>query len=249
MNNENIIAERVNKKIYRDGDKVIKLFNEDYSRADVLNEALNHARACETGLNIPELYEVTRIDGKWAIIMEYIEGNNISSLIASNPSKYDEYMELFVNIQLEIHSKKSPLLSQLKDKMNRKISLTELDGTTKYELYTRIASTPDHHKLCHGDYTPSNVIIKPDGTPYILDWAHATQGNASADVARTYLTFCLKGNVEGAEKYLDLFCKKSNTAKKYVQSWMPIVAASQSIKSNPEEHDILLSWVDVVDYE
>ncbi len=200
MNNENIIAERVNKKIYRDGDKVIKLFNEDYSRADVLNEALNHARACETGLNIPELYEVTRIDGKWAIIMEYIEGNNISSLIASNPSKYDEYMELFVNIQLEIHSKKSPLLSQLKDKMNRKISLTELDDTTKYELYTRIASTPDHHKLCHGDYTPSNVIIKPDGTPYILDWAHATQGNASADVARTYLTFCLKGNVEGCGK-------------------------------------------------
>ena len=30
MNNENIIAERVNKKIYSDGDKVIKLFNEDY---------------------------------------------------------------------------------------------------------------------------------------------------------------------------------------------------------------------------
>ncbi len=55
--------------------------------------------------------------------------------------------------------------------------------------------------------------------------------------------------LRGAEKYLDLFCKKSNTAKKYVQSWMPIVAASQSIKSNPEEHDILLSWVDVVDYE
>ena len=248
MNTENIIAERINKKIYRDGDKVIKLFNEEYSRADVLNEALNHARAEETGLNIPELYEVTRIDGKWAIVMEYVEGDNLADLIASNPAKYDEYMNLFVDIQLDIHSKRSPLLSRLKDKMNRKISLTELDDTTKYELYTRLASTPNHNKLCHGDYTPSNVIIKPDGTPYILDWSHATQGNASADVARTYLRFCLKGNIEGAEKYLDLFCKKSNTAKKYVQSWCPIVAASQSVKKNHKERDILLSWVNVVDY-
>ena len=248
MNTENIIAERINKKIYRDGDKVIKLFNEDYSRADVLNEALNHARAEETGLNIPELYEVTRINGQWAIVMEYVDGYNIADLIASNPSKYDEYMNLFVDIQMMIHTKRSPLLSQLKDKMNRKISLTELDDTTKYELYTRLASTPNHNKLCHGDYTPSNVIIKPDGTPYIIDWSHATQGNASADVARTYLRFCLKGNVEGAEKYLDLFCSKSGTAKKYVQSWCPIVSASQLVKKNNREREILLSWVNVVDY-
>lgn len=249
MNTENIIAERIDKKIYRDGNKVIKLFNENYSKSDILNESLNHARAEETGLNVPELYEVTRIDGKWAIIMEYIEGDNICSLISSNPEKYNEYMELFVNIQLEIHSKRSPLLSQLKNKMNRKINLTELDDTTKYELCTRLSSTPDHNKLCHGDYTPSNVIIKPDGTPYILDWSHATQGNASADAARTYLTFCLKGNIDGAEKYLELFCKKSNTEKKYVQSWMPIVAASQSVKKNQKERDILLSWVNVVDYD
>ena len=27
--------------------------------------------------------------------------------------------------------------------------------------------------------------IAENGTPYILDWSHATQGNASAEVART----------------------------------------------------------------
>ena len=53
----------------------------------------------------------------------------------------------------------------------------------------------------------------------------------------------------GAKKYLDLFCKKSNTAKQYVQKWMPIVAASQSVKGNEKEREFLLSWVDVVDYE
>ena len=88
-----------------------------------------------------------------------------------------------------------------------------------------------------------------DGTPYILDWSHATQGNASADVARTYLLFWLNGDISGAEYYLDTFCKKSGTAKQYVQKWMPIVAASQSVKGNEHEREFLSSWVGVVDYQ
>ena len=84
---------------------------------------------------------------------------------------------------------------------------------------------------------------------YVLDWAHVTQGNGAADAARTYLLFCLRGDQKLADKYLDLFCKKTDTAKQYVQKWLPIVAASQSVKGNPEERDFLLRWADVVDYE
>ena len=108
---------------------------------------------------------------------------------------------------------------------------------------------PNHTKLCHGDFNPSNIIVTDNGTPYILDWSHATQGNASADVARTYLLFCLDGKEELADKYLDLFCKKSDTAKQYVQKWMPVVAASQSVKGKPEEKEFLDRWVNVVEYE
>ncbi len=249
MKFEKVLAERKNKVIYKDNDKVIKVFESEYSKADVLNEALNQARIEETGLNIPKILEVTTIDGKWVIIAEYISGKTLAQLMEENPEKKDEYLELLVNLQLEVHSKKSPLLNKLKDKMNRKISETELDATTRYELHTRLEGMPKHKKVCHGDFNPSNIIITEDGTPYIIDWSHATQGNASADVARTYLLFCLNGDEEAAKKYLDLFCKKSNTARQYVQKWMPIVAASQSVKGNEHEREFLLSWVDVVDYE
>ena len=249
MKLDKIIAERKNKKIYRDGDRCIKVFDECYSKADVLNEALNQARIEETGLNIPKIYEVTMVDGKWAIVCEFIEGKTLAQLMEEAPEKVDEYIELLVDLQLEVHSKKSPLLNKLKDKMNRKISETNLDATTRYELHTRLEGMPKHTKVCHGDFNPSNIVIKADGTPYILDWSHATQGNASADVARTYLLFCLSGNNDIANRYLDLFCKKSDTAKQYVQKWMPIVAASQSVKGNEHEREFLLSWVDVVDYE
>ena len=249
MKLDKIIAVRNTKTIYRDGDKCIKIFNEDYSKADVLNEALNQARIEETGLNIPKIHEVTTIDGKWAIVSDYIEGKTLAELMAEDEDKTEEYINLLVDIQLEIHSKTCPLLNKLKDKMSRKISETELDATTRYELHTRLEGMPKHKKVCHGDFNPSNIIITKDGTPYIIDWSHATQGNASADVARTYLLFCLNGDTENAKKYLDIFCKKSNTAKQYVEKWMPIVAASQSVKGNEKEREFLLSWVDVVDYE
>ena len=249
MKLDRVIAVRNHKTIYRDGDKCIKVFDADYSKADVLNEALNQARIEETGLNIPKVLEVTMVEGKWAIVSEYIKGKTLAQLMEENPDKKDEYIALLVDLQLEVLSKKCPLLNKLKDKMNRKISETKLDATTRYDLHTRLEGMPKHDKVCHGDFNPSNIIIAEDGTPYIIDWSHATQGNASADAARTYLLFWLGGDMNGAKKYLDLFCAKSNTAKQYVQKWMPIVAASQSVKGKPAEREFLLSWVNVVDYQ
>ena len=249
MNLDRVIAVRTNKTVYRDGDKCIKVFDSDYSKADVLNEALNQARIEETGLNIPKVLEVCTIEGKWAIVSEYIKGKTLSQLMQEHPEKKDEYLRLFVETQLLVQSKTCPLLSRLKDKMNRKISQADLDATTRYDLHTRLEGMPKHNKVCHGDFRPSNVIISEDGTPYVIDWSHATQGNASADAARTYLCFWLKSDLEDAEKYLNLFCELSGTDKRYVQKWMPIVAASQSVKGNAHEREFLLSWANVVDYE
>ncbi len=249
MKLENVIAVRNNKTIYRDGDRCIKVFAEGYSKPDILNEALNQARIEGTGLNIPKVLEVTTVEGKWAIVSEYIEGKTLAQLMEENPEKKKEYLSLLVDLQLTMHSKTCAHLNKLKDKMNRKINETTLDATTRYDLHMRLEGMPKHNKVCHGDFNPSNIIIAEDGTPYIIDWSHATQGNASADAARTYLLFWLAGDTDAAKKYLELFCRKSNTAKQYVQKWMPIVAASQSVKGNEHERELLLSWVDVVEYE
>ncbi len=249
MKLDRVIAVRNTKTVYRDGEKCVKVFNEDFSKTDVLNEALNQARIEETGLNIPKVLEVTMIDGKWAIVSEYIKGKTLAQIMKEDPANMDKYLEMFVDLQLTVQSKTCDGLNKLKDKMNKKINQTELDATTRYDLHTRLEGMPKHNKVCHGDFNPSNIIITDDGKAYIIDWSHATQGNASADAARTYLLFWLAGDIINADKYLNLFCKKSNTAKQYVQKWMPIVAASQSVKGNEKEREFLLSWVDVVDYE
>ena len=207
MKLDNIVAKRVGKTVYRDGDKCIMVFDENYSKSGILNEALNQSRIEETNLFVPKVLEVACFDGKWAIVSEFIEGKSLADYMKEDPDNYDKYLEQFVDVQMQIHAQKSPLLTKLKDKMNRKISETTLDATTRYELHTRLEGMPKHNKVCHGDFDPSNVIVKEDGSYYVIDWAHATQGNASADVARTYILFCLAGEKENAEKYLNLFCK------------------------------------------
>lgn len=249
MKTENLIFSREDKKIYRDGDKLIKLFDANYSKANILNEALNHARVEETDLNVPKIRSIEVVDGKWAIVLDYIEGDTLQTLMKKNPKKEDEYLELFVDLQRTVLSKKVPMLNKLKDKMQGKISAADLDATTRYDLHTRLDSMPKHTNLCHGDFNPSNIIITSDGTPFVIDWSHATQGNASADVARSYLLFYLAGEEKLAHKYMKLYCQKSDTAIQYVQRWIPIVAASRLVKAPKKEVEFLRSWIDVVEYE
>ena len=242
------IAERKTKTVYRDNDKTIKLFVENYSKSNILNEALNQARVEETGLNVPELLEVTKMENRWALISEHIEGKSLQDIMNENPEKIEEYMDLFVDQQLKVLAQKAPMLNKLKDKMQRKISETDLNATIKYDLNTRLESMQKSNQICHGDFNPSNIIIKPDGTPYIIDWAHVTQGNGSADAARTYLLFNLEGKKDEAEMYLQKFSEKSNTEKRYIQKWIPIVAAAHLSKATEEEKAFLMNWIDVVDY-
>ena len=117
MKLDKVIAERKNKTVYRDGNLAIKVFSNEYSKADILNEACNQARVEDCGLNIPRVREVCKIDGKWAIATEYVEGVTLQKMMDDHPEKIDEYLDLFVDLQMQIHAKKIPHLNRLKEKM------------------------------------------------------------------------------------------------------------------------------------
>lgn len=249
MKTETILATREHKVIYKVGDKTLKVFDKNYPKADILNEALNQARVEETGLPIPKILGVTMTeDDKWCITSEYVEGKTLAEIMETDPKNLKRYMKAFVALQLEVHSKQAPMLNKLKDKWDGKIiALTAVSATVRYELRTRLASMPKHHKVLHGDFNPTNIIVDKNGNYHILDWSHATQGNASADAATTYLLFALKDQAV-ADLYMDMFCEMSDTAKQYVQRWIPITAASRLGKGIPEEKELLEKWLDVVEY-
>ena len=244
-----LIVKRPYKEVYKCDGSIVKVFETTHPKSAIFNEALNTVRVEETGLDIPKLKEVTQIDGKWSLVIEYKDGKTLEEMMKVDHGNIEKYMADFVDLQLQIQEKTAPMLNNLKDKLAKQInSLKVLDATQRYELLTRLESMPKHTKLCHGDFNPSNVIVGKNGKMTVVDWAHVTQGNASADAAMTYLLFTLK-DMETAELYLKLFCKKSDTAKQYVQQWLPIVAASQLEKENELEKEFLMKWIDVMDYQ
>ena len=166
-----------------DHNMVVKLFKEHMPKTAALYEALTHSRVEVTGLPVPVIHEVSVIDGRWAITMDLIQGKTLAEIMKEDPANTDSYLEQMLDIQLTIHSKNVPKLSKLKDKLTRQINdLDDIDDIKKFELLSRLDSMPKHTKLCHGNFTPDNIIINENGT-YILDWVAARQGNASADVA------------------------------------------------------------------
>lgn len=239
-----IIAERSTKTIYSDGCRCMKVFNEEYSSANVLNEAFNQAMAQNEGLSVPKIIEVSEKDGKWTIISEYINGKSLAQLMEENPDNMDNYLELFVNLQLDVHSKRCPTLKRLSDKLHHRIEQSALSATDRFALHTRLENFPRNSKLCHSDFNPSNIIIADNGTPYIIDWSHAVQGNASAETSITYLMFILSEKPDIAEKYIEIFCQKSGTSIEYVKRWIPITATAMSVNRYPERRDFLMKYVE-----
>ncbi|MCL1952012.1 MAG: phosphotransferase, partial [Oscillospiraceae bacterium] len=167
---------------------------------------------------------------------DFIDGPTLLERMEAQPGE-PQWMELFVRLQMQVHAAGAPQLQRQKDKLNRRISAGAafgLDATTRYELHVRLEAMPDHRKVCHGDFVPSNVLLRGEEA-FIIDWSHAAQGNASADAANTWLTLLLQGRDELAAAYLKLYCERSDTALQYIRRWIPIVAGAQVCKGKTEE--------------
>lgn len=245
-----VIFTRPHKTVYAAGDKIIKVFDDHYTAADVLNEARNEALVEQyTTLDVPSFVSVSKTPEGWCLVRKKIEGRTLAEIMDDEPDKLEAHMEKFVELQMTVHSQKVFSIKRLRHKLMDQInSLKDVSATVRYELATRLQSMPKHTKLCHGDFNPTNVIVDENGQWWIIDWAHAAQGNASADAAMTYLLFCLEDKKK-ADLYMKLFCEKSDTARQYVERWLPIVAAAQLTKKKEDQKDFLTGWIDVAEYQ
>ena len=246
----NVLLERQHKVVTKDADSVLKIFGPEYKVSAILNEAMNEARAAETGLPVAKVIEVMKLRDHWCIRREWIEGETLADVMAKDKKNLAKYLRQFVAIQCEIFKKTSERMGNLADKLDKQISASPVEKVTRYDLHMKLQSFPRGTALCHGDFNPTNVIITPKGDWRVIDWSHVRLGDPCADVARTYLLFWLSGHVAAAEKYMELACDALKVPLREVQKWLPIVAAAESSREQtPKNRELLLHWASVVDYE
>ena len=236
-----VLLERTDKVVTKDKGTVLKIFGPSYKVSAILNEAMNEARAAETGLPVAKVLEVLKIRDHWCIRREWVEGDTLADVMAKDKKNLVRY---------QIFAKTSERMGNLADKLDKQISASPLPKETRYDLHMKLQSFPRGKSLCHGDFNPTNVIITPKGDWRVIDWSHVRLGDPLADVARTYLLFWLSGHVAAAEKYMALACDALKVKLPDVQKWLPIVAAAESSRDQtPKNHELLVHWASVVDIE
>ena len=237
---DRIIAIRTDKIVYRNGNTVLKVFDPAYSTADIFNEALNQARIEETGFPVPKIMDILKLDGKWAIRREYAQGTTLERFLLEKPQDRDSYLDLFTDVQREIFALKAQQLNRQKHKLAQRISRAPIAEARRERLLENLFALPDGTATLHGDFIPSNLVLRPQGGYCVLDWTHVTEGNEQEDVARTYVQLMKRFDESTAERYLALYLSKSGARRGDVLQWMALATVALLVLCRPSERGFYL---------
>lgn len=226
MNLDNQIARGNTAKIYLADNKIIKVFNDFLPNNESIKEANKQKYAYSCGLPVPKVLDVTFINGKQAIIMEYVKGESLGNLFLKNKEQAECYLNTSVDMQLKIHSIIPDVIEPMHDKLYRQIeAVTIIDDRQKAYLLKKLESFTFESRLCHGDYHLFN-LLGAGNQVVVIDWVDASAGDPRADVYRTYLLYS-QFSSELAEVYLRLYCEKSGLKRPEVFQWAPVIAGAR----------------------
>jgi aminoglycoside phosphotransferase (APT) family kinase protein len=243
MNLGHPIAKGNTAKIYLLDNNIVKIFNNYLPDTESLNEANKQSYAYSCGLPVPEVLDVTKINGEQAIVMEYIKGETLGDLMFQDERKAEYYLNISVDIQFKIHSIKPDRIEPMHDKLSRQIEMaTSLDKRQKSYLLEKLDSMTYEKRLCHGDFHLFN-LIKTDKQVVVIDWVDSSAGDIRADIYRTYLLYS-HFSPELADLYLRLYCEKSGLLRSDIFQWAPIIAGARlSENVSSENSDRLMKIV------
>ena len=230
------IAQGNTAKIYLSEDRVIKVFHDYFAQEEAINEASKQETVRASGLAVPKILDVTKVDGSPAIIMEYIKGKTLGELALESLENADYYINISVDIQRKIHDVNLGTIESLSTKLKKKIQLAQkLSVVQKAKLIDKLEQMPMDNRLCHGDFHLFNLIMSDDKV-FIIDWVDSSIGDIRADVYRTYLLYSQEYK-ELAELYINCYCEKSGILKEEILAWGPIIAGARLSEIVPTENE------------
>ncbi|HHT7240161.1 MULTISPECIES: aminoglycoside phosphotransferase family protein [Bacillus] len=241
MNLENPIAKGNTAEIYLCDNKVVKLFEKYLPNTESLYEAQKQKYAYSRDLHVPKVFEVTEVQGRQAIIMEYVEGESVGELLLNNLNKAEHYIGLCVNEQKKIHAIRvnTDEMESMRERLERQIkSVHKLDEKQKENILNKLHSIKFEPRLCHGDFHPFNLILSKKNVN-IIDWVDASSGDIRADVFRTYLLYA-QSYIELAEMYLQIYCSNTDLTRDEIFQWAPIIIAARFSEKIPPQNEVYL---------
>lgn len=199
--------------VYRYDEKnIIKIFHENISEAEIDKECEINQIIQNLGINVPQYGGRMVVEGRQAIIMEYIEGTSLFHKMFEPEADLAQLATDFARLHYAIHKCKNIPLESDKTRLERHIAHSdELEPYIADKVLRLLDSLPEGDFLCHNDFHPDNIIVSEKGL-YVIDWCDSSCGNPLADVARTSLVFDCIALPEDVPQDMRIAI---NTARKY----------------------------------
>ena len=270
----NSIASGRTAEIYLwDQEHVLKLFYDWVSLESIESEAQISRAIHESGLPVPEVGEMIRVNNRHGLIYQRIIGTSMFKMAQRKPWNLIRYLRRSAELHVQIHSHSiSAGLPSQRQILERNIrQAVGLPERLRARALAALDAMPDGDRLCHGDFWGGNILMTPHGD-VIIDWNRASYGNPLADLARTTnaaMAFLKTNQIRRA--FLSYGRSKLSQAKnsllrtmvrvtypvyarRYFQlcpggeeeyrRWLPIIAAARLVDEIPELDGMLIAQVE-----
>lgn len=227
-----------------DSQRVAKRFKNGILREVAEREASNTRAAIDAGLPVPEVYELTSVEGNPAIVYERVCGDTMFAQLRPRPWTLRRNARRLAQLHREIHATTPSGLRSVHDRLTQNIqSAPGINADARKHVLSRVDALPQGHAFCHGDFHPQNVLLADE--PVIIDWLDAGEGHPATDVARTSLLLRFAGQTQSRtlstlrtmfrRLYLRFYCAESHLSRARVRAWELPVAVARLTEDVPEE--------------
>lgn len=206
-----------------DADKVCKLFNEGYPKEYVELEFNNALILNKMDFPVPKVYDIIEKDNRTGIVYERIYGKSLMKAILEGEN-VEKLFQLFIQLQQEILHHHSAELVSYKDFM-----IGSLKGKACADdvLIGKIVALPEGDCVCHGDFHPGNIILKPDNSAVVIDFMNVCRGRREYDIARTYFLLDeFSKNIAdnlGGISISDVYLEQMNVRYEDIEKWVEVI--------------------------
>lgn len=204
------IGQGANGVVYRlDQDTVVKVYRNPDCLPDVQRERELARKAFVLGIPTAIPYDVVRVGERYGSVFELLNSKSFSKLIAANPEKMDDYVELYVDILHKMHSThvKPGDMPSIRDVANSWVEycVKMLPEEAGAKLKKLVDAIPDTDTMMHGDYHTNNIVMQNDEV-LIIDMDTLCVGHPIFELASMYMGFVGFGELDPAitEQFLKL---------------------------------------------
>ena len=226
-------------EVYRQGDHALKLNRPGVSKAAAFREAANLAIVEALGLPAPAPLGVTRLGGRWGVLMTLAEGESFGAAMQRQPALIPDYLGAMVDLLALILCQPGTWQMGLRARLSSNIGRAPgLGDTERKRLLDALLARPEGDRLCHGDFHPWNILGSPRHA-MVVDWLDACSGPPEADICRSYVLMKPKAP-HLAEAYLSACETQGLAVRGDVLSWTPFVAAARLAEGVADDLDELM---------